>query len=128
MDDPLFRRRKRKLPVLRACGIACFSIFGIAICWLCFRLSQSNAYQPQIPPPPPMPVVNGFDDLVAAGQMLRANGGTKGMYDKNSNPIPNMESVVVARNQLALARLRRGFPNTFQMPAIRRSDDLLPYL
>src|SRR5258708_4008698 len=128
MNDPLAPRRKRKRSVLRSCGIGCVSVLGLAIVWFCVALARSTGYQPHIPPPPPMPAINGFDDRVAAGQMPRATGGIAAMLNKNRDRIQAMGPVVGGRSKQAIARLKRGFSKPFKVPPMRAVDDLAPYL
>jgi type II secretory pathway pseudopilin PulG len=74
--------RKRRRPSCAACcGTGCFGtvvLVAIAFGWFMAHTAQ---YHPAIPPPPPLPSPNGFDDYVAAGKMLKDNGGMGPVWD-----------------------------------------------
>jgi hypothetical protein len=92
--------------------------------------AATGRYHPTITPPPTPPSPNGYDDFVAAGKMLEANGGVKAMYGPGleQRPILAQERIVVARNAAVLARMRIGLSRECWAPVCRGFNKMEPDL
>jgi len=129
------------------CGAGCLGVLLAAIGMIAAIYPTRGNYRPHIPPVPPLPRSNALDDYIAAGQILKANGGLKAIesavsakhdyefyYDglktgrirPGAKPVPKIppdirlvNQQVVASNQPALARMRQGLLKQCQVPALR---------
>lgn len=125
-------KRQKRLLNGSSCGLGCLGTLVLIAAIISGWYSSTGKYQPKIPPLPPLPNPNAFNDYVAAGQMLKANGGTKAMYITNAKgmsvtSLPG-EQAVVRKNQAVLARMRQGFGKACRVPTTRSFNDLFPYL
>lgn len=128
-------------PRRRSCwSLGCFGglgVFGVGFMVLLGMLLTRGHYQPILDPPVPHPVVNGFDDYSAAGEMLEANGDTKVVEEEQKKLPPDKtespallvaQKRLVEKNQPALARLRRAFGKECRVPPLTSFSDAFPYL
>ncbi len=114
-----------------ACS-GCASVLIIALAAFLCVYARSGRYRPGVVPPHPLPAANGYDDYVAAGQMLRANGGIGGIYNTNPRlaglPVLARNQAVVAANRAALARVRSAFGKECGAPSLRHVGQSYPEL
>lgn len=128
-DDGEGPRRRRRGGCCAPCGVGCVVVLVLAAGISAILHSATGAYQPHVSPIPPAPPVNGFADIVAAGQMLKATGGTGSVYaGAQTSPSLSAEAALVRRSQPALARLRRGLAKPVQVPVARSFSATFPYL
>lgn len=81
------------------------------------------------PPPQPLPSPNGLDDIVLAGNILHATGGSTALSVTSAgfSSIRQDENTVRANAQ-ALSILRRALTKQCQVPSTRSYADTFPYL
>ncbi len=121
-------RRRNRTP-MAMCGIGCTYTVLLSMLVFAVIFATTGSYKVDIPPPKPLPAVNGFYDYVVAGQMLAASGGTRRMYASGGGrPILSVERLVVSRNTAALVRLRSAFGKQCRVPPARSWSLPLPYL
>src|SRR4051812_31730036 len=109
MDSDQPRRKRRKSPAA-SCGIGCMSLVLLSMLVFAVVYSSTGSYRVSVPPPLPMPAVNGLYDYISAGQQLKANGGTKRLYTRPNGVISiAAERAVVNANGSTLALLRNAF-------------------
>lgn len=111
------------------CVISALCIPTIVILVVGFLFAKYGMYQPTIPPAAPLPSPNGFDNIVTAGNMLKANGGTTAIYVKNSSSVSlEGEKLVASKNQATLVELRKAFRIPCRVPMPRELNAAFPYL
>jgi hypothetical protein len=126
------KRRRRFRLSCATCGGGCLGVFALFFMVAGIWYWSVGHYQPKVLPLPILSVPNGFDDYVAAGRMLHANGGTEEKYAKNAKGIHVLslpgEQSVVAKNQDVLARVRQAFRKSCIVPTTRSIADTFDYL
>ena len=124
------KKRKKKRSCAATCGGGCLGLMVMIAAVLSVLYVNTGTYQPKIPPPPQLPNPNALNDYINAGNLLRANGGTKGLVNPNGSGAPSLpaQRKVVAANQPALSAMRRGFQFQCMIPPIRNYNTTYPYL
>jgi hypothetical protein len=124
-DEP--KGRKRRSPA-SCCGTGCVGALIVFVVLFTVAYSFTGKYQPVLPPQPPVPSPNALDDYIAAGQMFKANGGSKPMYGPDGEPVLLSESAVVQANLPVLAQLRAGLTKECRVPFTGDFAVTFPYL
>lgn len=115
------KRQRRFRFSCTTCGGGCLGLVALLFAVAAIWYSSVGRYRPRIPPLPPLPVPNAFDDYLAAGKMLQANGSTNAMYTNTGVSLTGEQSVV-AKNQAVLVRLRQASGKACVVPMRSRSD------
>ena len=125
MPQPLSRPSCRSCAA-RGCGYATL----VVIVAFVIGYALTGRYHPNIASPPARPRLNGYDDFVAAGKILEANGGLDAIFGSRpgGKPVLAQERIVVAHNATALARMQVGLTRECLAPVCRGFNKLEPDL
>ena len=110
-EKPIGSRERRRMKIARWATLSLFFLTAIFPLMLLYRLTTPTPI-PAISPPKD----NGFDDIVAAGQMIGPVAGTKlGRWDLISQKELGDE---LAKHTAAFARMREGLQKTCCNPYV----------
>jgi hypothetical protein len=114
------RTRKRTWVLLGLGGVILAFILWSA-------LGGPGAGSVPLPESPPLPVPNGYDEVLEAARVIEQSGTTGAKLDL-TNADEAVLAPVVAANREALARARKGLDASFQVPVVYHMDYVMNVL
>jgi hypothetical protein len=108
----------------RRIGVALTALVAVAAgVWAWVAATALLAGRP-VPLAPPLPVPNGYDDVLRATRTIRASGTDLAKLDLANADEATLTAVVEA-NRESLALARRGLDRPFQVPIVWNLDGLI---
>jgi hypothetical protein len=76
-----------------------------------------------LPEPPPIPVLNGYDDVLEAARAIEKSGLVGPKLDLAKADVTELQAIVRASHE-AIARSKKGLEKSFQVPVIYEMNEM----